>query len=89
MPPRARITREMILEEAYQIARTEGVDKITARAVAERLGCSTQPVLNSLSIFANADAETVYTSLAGGIFLCVVSVLYALFLLRKREKKSV
>ena len=50
MPPRARITREMILEEAYQIARTEGVDKITARAVAERLGCSTQPVLNSLSI---------------------------------------
>lgn len=45
MPPKARITREMILEEAFQIARAEGADKITARSISNRLKCSTQPVL--------------------------------------------
>ena len=45
MPPKARITKEMIVEEAFQIARTQGADKITARSVAQRLQCSTQPVL--------------------------------------------
>lgn len=45
MPPKARITKEMIVEEAFQIARTQGADKITARSIAQRLQCSTQPVL--------------------------------------------
>lgn len=45
MPPKARISREMILEEAFQIAREEGADKITARSISNRLHCSTQPVL--------------------------------------------
>lgn len=45
MPPKARISKEMITAEAFQIARTEGIDKITARHISERLKCSTQPVL--------------------------------------------
>lgn len=45
MPPKARITKEMIVEEAFQIVRTEGAEKITARRISERLKCSTQPVL--------------------------------------------
>lgn len=45
MPPKPRITREMILEAAYAIAREQGADQINARTIAERLGCSTQPVL--------------------------------------------
>ena len=45
MPPKARISKEMIIEEAFQIARTEGADKITARCISEKLKCSTQPVL--------------------------------------------
>jgi len=45
MPPKARITKEMIIEEAFQIARKEGADKITARRISENLKCSTQPVL--------------------------------------------
>ena len=45
MPPKARISKEMIMEEAFQIARTEGADRITARRISERLKCSTQPVL--------------------------------------------
>ena len=45
MPPKARITKEMIIETAFQIARAEGADKITARRISESLNCSTQPVL--------------------------------------------
>ena len=45
MPPRTRITRDMILETAYAIAREQGAEQITARSIAQRLGCSTQPVL--------------------------------------------
>lgn len=45
MPPRPRITREMILDAAWDIAREQGAESINARAIAERLGCSTQPVL--------------------------------------------
>ena len=45
MPPKAKITKDMIIEEAFQIARKEGANKITARHIAEKLNCSTQPVL--------------------------------------------
>lgn len=45
MPPKPRITRGMILEAAYALAREKGVDAVNARSIAERLGCSTQPVL--------------------------------------------
>lgn len=45
MPPKARISKEMIIEEAFQIARTQGIDRITARSISEQLKCSTQPVL--------------------------------------------
>ncbi len=45
MPPKPRITREMILDAAYAIARKQGAEQINARTIAERLECSTQPVL--------------------------------------------
>ncbi len=45
MPPRAKITRDMVLDAAFEIAREKGAESINARAVALRLGCSTQPVM--------------------------------------------
>lgn len=45
MPPRAKITKEMIVDVAFGIAQKEGLDKITARSISEHLSCSTQPVL--------------------------------------------
>ncbi len=45
MPPKARITRDMIADAAFDIARTEGAEQINARTVAQKLGCSTQPVM--------------------------------------------
>lgn len=45
MPPKAKITREMVIEAAFDIARETGAENINARTVAKRLNCSTQPVM--------------------------------------------
>ena len=38
------ITREIIGEAALNMIRESGLDSISARSIAERLGCSTQPI---------------------------------------------
>lgn len=43
--PKARITREMVVDAAFDIARSAGVENVNARTVSEKLGCSTQPVM--------------------------------------------
>lgn len=45
MPPKIKITKENIIDAAFEIARKEGADKITARNLAQQMKCSTQPVL--------------------------------------------
>ena len=45
MPPKAKITRDMIIDAAFEIARSEGSEHINARTVSKKLGCSTQPIM--------------------------------------------
>ena len=45
MPPRPKVTKEMIIHAAFEIAKTEGYEHINARTIAQKLSCSTQPVL--------------------------------------------
>lgn len=45
MPPKAKISREMVINAAYEIVRECGEDGLNARSIAEKLNCSTQPVL--------------------------------------------
>ena len=45
MPPKAKVTREMILSAAFDLVRAEGQAALNVRALAKRLGCSTQPIL--------------------------------------------
>lgn len=45
MPTKPRIPRERILEEAFGLVREKGADALTARNLAGRIGCSTQPIL--------------------------------------------
>lgn len=45
MPAKAKVTKEMIVDAAFAVAREAGVDNINARTVSERLHCSTQPVM--------------------------------------------
>ena len=44
MPPKPKITKQQILEKALAIVREKGLAALTAKALAETLGCSTQPV---------------------------------------------
>ncbi|MDE6016829.1 MAG: TetR/AcrR family transcriptional regulator [Acetatifactor sp.] len=45
MPPKAKITRDMVIDAAFEVARKTGVENINARTVSQRLNCSTQPVM--------------------------------------------
>ncbi len=45
MPPRAKITKEMVIDAAFEVAREAGAENINARTVAKQLKCSTQPVM--------------------------------------------
>ena len=45
MPPRTRITRDMIVDAAVTVVRESGIENLNARAVARQLRCSTQPVM--------------------------------------------
>lgn len=49
MPPKSKITKSMVIEAAFAIARTQGWEQINARSVSQRLGCSTQPVMYHFS----------------------------------------
>ncbi len=44
MPPKIRFGRDEVVSAAFDIARESGLEGINARAVAARLGCSTQPL---------------------------------------------
>ena len=45
MPAKVKVTREMIVDAAFAVARETGAANISARTVSERLNCSTQPVM--------------------------------------------
>ena len=45
MPPKAKITKDMVIDAAFEVAREQGAENINARTVAKKLGCSTQPVM--------------------------------------------
>ncbi|MCR5249260.1 MAG: WHG domain-containing protein [Lachnospiraceae bacterium] len=47
MPPKVKITKEMVADAAFEVIRANGHENLNARTVSEYLGCSTQPVLYS------------------------------------------
>lgn len=47
MARKESISSRMVLDTAFEMAREEGLKNITARRVAERAGCSTQPIFRS------------------------------------------
>lgn len=52
MPPRAKFTSEQITQAALSIVREKGFEKLTARALSERLGSSACPIF---TVFANME----------------------------------
>ena len=49
MPPKTKITAQMIINAAVEVARQRGFEHINARAVSGQLHCSTQPVMYHFS----------------------------------------
>lgn len=44
MPPRPKFSKEQIIDSAFHIAKTEGLDKVTIRKIADHLGSSSAPI---------------------------------------------
>jgi AcrR family transcriptional regulator len=49
MPPKKQITKQQIIDKAFEIVRSEGYEFLTARKLAKELNCSTQPIYQALS----------------------------------------
>ena len=47
MPPKVKVTKQMVAEASFEVVRASGHENLNARTIAQRLGCSTQPVLYS------------------------------------------
>ena len=63
MPPKVKITKEDVIRTALDIVREGGADALNARAVAAKLGCSTQPVFSNFS-----NMEALLTETLGAAF---------------------
>lgn len=47
--PKQKITREMVVDAAFDIARHEGMEQVLVKTIADRLGCSVQPIYSYCS----------------------------------------
>ena len=42
--PKQRITKEMVVNAAFEIARSDGMEQVMVKNIAEKIGCSVQPI---------------------------------------------
>lgn len=52
MPRKESITKQDILQAAFEMAKQEGIQEVTARKLAAKAGCSTQPIFR---VYKNMD----------------------------------
>ena len=66
MPPKTKVTKDMIVHAAVEVVRQNGFESMNARTVAGQLHCSTQPVMyhfstiDSLKRAAYAEADHIH-----------------------------
>lgn len=48
MPPKTQYTFDNIVEAAFQVVRRRGIEKLSARGIAEQMGSSTMPIYSSI-----------------------------------------
>lgn len=49
MPPKVKITKQMIITEASNLIREKGYEQLNARALASNLNCSVQPIFHNFA----------------------------------------
>lgn len=59
MPPKCKFTREEILQAALDMARADGIDSVTARALGAKLGASPKPIFTVFESMEEVLRETV------------------------------
>ena len=59
MPPKISVTREQILDAAFDLVRKEGLSALSARRVAKALDCSTQPIYRAFASIDELKAEVI------------------------------
>lgn len=57
MPPKQKITIEMILDATFQITREKGFESVNARSLAKVIGCSTQPIFSHFATMTDLKNE--------------------------------
>lgn len=45
--PKQKITKEMVVEAAFSLAREGGMERVLVKDIAQRLGCSVQPIYST------------------------------------------
>jgi len=59
MPPKVKITKESIIQTALELIRQNGMQAVNARAIAEILHCSTQPIFSNFETMEDLEKATV------------------------------
>ena len=63
MPKQVQFTKEIIIQEAIEIIKAEGIGALTARSLSKRMGCSVAPIFHK---FANMEELAVEVRKAAG-----------------------
>lgn len=64
MPPKAKFTKQQIVEAALQIFRDEGIEKLTSRNLGKKLGSSACPIFTVFSSMEDVEAAMVESAKA-------------------------
>lgn len=62
MPPKTRFTLKDVMDAALSVVRREGIDKLTARAIADELQSSTMPIYSCGKTMSEIEEEIVKKS---------------------------
>lgn len=62
MPPKIKVSREQVLDTAFEMTREEGFEALTARKLASRLGSSTQPIFRAYENMETLKEDLYYKS---------------------------
>ena len=63
MPPKEKVSKAMIEKAAFEMTREYGFSEVTARKLAERLGCSTQPIFRAYENMEELRTDLFYMSI--------------------------
>ena len=66
MAPKNKFTKEEMVEAALQVVRSQGIDCLTAKTMADELGTSTQPIFTAFGSMDAVKQEVYAAAVASG-----------------------